>query len=275
MLITIRKQLKQCREALSVIGNGTILSDMEVGPRTKKFLSEMEGLISILPTSDQPLITAIENQIKIVKSRTIIHPFAIGQLQAFLKSLSVRYDSMGARSIFISHSSKDKELIGMFVEKILRLGIGVPIGNVFCTSIETMGIKNGDDMREHIRQNILGCDFALLMISCSYLESSICLNEMGAIWSMPIPNVNVFLCPGCQLPESIGWLYEVRKADVLCNKQALDQFYETLTTAYGIERKVTDWGIQRDSFLNMQKTYARSSVIRQLVKMCKSQLWRA
>ena len=274
MLVTIRQQLKKCREALSAIGNGTILSDMEVGPRTKSFLSEMESLISILPTSDQPLITAIESQINIVKSRTIIHPFAIGQLQAFLKCLSMRYDSLGARSIFISHSSKDKELIEMFVEKVLRLGIGVPIDNIFCTSIETMGIKNGDDMRDHIRQNILGCDMALLMISCAYLESSICLNEMGAIWSMPIPNVNVFICPGCQLPESIGWLYEVRKADMLCNKQTLDQFYETLTTEYGIERKVTDWGIQRDSFLNVQKTHAKKNVIGKLVKMCKGRLWR-
>ena len=44
MLVTIRKQLKKCREALSAIGNGTILSDMEIGPRTKNFLSEMERL---------------------------------------------------------------------------------------------------------------------------------------------------------------------------------------------------------------------------------------
>ncbi len=75
----------------------------------------------------------------------------------------------------------------------------------------TSDLLNGDDMRSHIRQNILGCDLALLMISGSYIKSSICLNEMGAIWGMPIPNVNVFVCHDCKLPDSIGWLYEVKK----------------------------------------------------------------
>ena len=251
MLVAIRKQLMKCREALSVIGDGMVRSDMEVGPRTKKFLSEMEVLTSILPTSEQPLIAAIECQIKILRSQTLINPFAFGQLQAFLKSLSIRYDNFGARQIFISHSSNDKKLVEAFVEKILRLGIGIPADNIFCTSIETMGIKNGEDMRSHIRQNILGCDLALLMISCSYIKSSICLNEIGAIWGSPVPNVNVFVCPDCKLPDSIGWLYEVKKADMLFRKEALDRFYEMVTTTYGKERKVTEWGIQRDAFLGL------------------------
>lgn len=269
MLVTIRMQLGKCREALSVIGNGRVSSDMEIGPRTKKFLSEMETLISILPTSEQPLISAIDCQIKILKSQITINPFAFGQLQAFLKSLSIRYDSFEAKQIFISHSSRDKELIEAFIEKILRLGIGIPADNIFCTSIETMGIKNGEDMRNHIRQNILGCDLALLMISCSYVGSSICLNEMGAVWSLPVPNVNVFVCPDCKLPESIGWLYEVKKADMLFNKQALDRFYEATTTSYGIERKVTEWGIQRDAFLDERRKYSPTTVFGKIIQRCK------
>lgn len=269
MLVAIRKQLSKCRESLSVIGNGTVRSDMEVGPRTKKFLSEMEVLIPILPTSEQPLIAAIECQIKILKSQTLINPFAFGQLQAFLKSLSIRYDNFGARQLFISHSSNDKKLVEAFVEKILRLGIGIPADNIFCTSIETMGIKNGDDMRSHIRQNILGCDLALLMISGSYIKSSICLNEMGAIWGMPIPNVNVFVCHDCKLPDSIGWLYEVKKADMLFSKDALDRFYEMITNAYGIERRVAEWGIQRDAFLGLNGMNSSKTSLGKLMQKCK------
>lgn len=269
MLVAIRKQLMKCREALSVIGNGTVRSDMEVGPRTKKFLSEMEVLTSILPTSEQPLIAAIECQIKILRSQTLINPFAFGQLQAFLKSLSIRYDNFGARQLFISHSSNDKKLVEAFVEKILRLGIGIPADNIFCTSIETMGIKNGDDMRSHIRQNILGCDLALLMISGSYIKSSICLNEMGAIWGMPIPNVNVFVCHDCKLPDSIGWLYEVKKADMLFSKEALDRFYEMVTTTYGKERKVTEWGIQRDAFLGLNGRDSSKMSFGKLMQKCR------
>ena len=251
MIHKLRVQINKCRNAMAEIGNGTVTVGMDVGPRTRRFLSEMKELLAMLPSSDRQFLDAIQTQIKILESQTKIHPFAFGQVQALLRSFSIRYNDLGARKIFISHSSKDKTLIESFVEKILRLGIGIPADDIFCTSIETMGIKNGDDMRNHIRQNILGCDLALLMISSSYIKSSICLNEMGAVWSQPIPNVNVFVCPDCKLPGSIGWLYEVKKADRLCNKQALDRFYEMVTTAYDMEKKVTEWGIQRDAFLNM------------------------
>ena len=253
---------------MAEIGFGTVTDGMDVGPRTRKFLSEMKGLLTLLPVSEQQLKFAIQTQIKILEAHTKIHPFAYGQLQAFLKSISIRYGNLEAKKIFISHSSRDKNLIEAFVEKILRLGIGISADDIFCTSIETMGIKNGDDMRNHIRKNILGCDLALLMISRSYVGSSICLNEMGAVWNMPIPNVNVFVCPDSKIPESIGWLYEVKKADMLCNKQALDRFYETVTTAFDMERKVTEWGIQRDAFLNMDAKNQSRTFVGRLMHRC-------
>ena len=270
MIHKLRVQINKCRTAMAEIGSGTVTVGMDVGPRTRRFLSAMKELLEMLPASEQQLVNAFQAQIKILESQTKIHPFAYGQVQAFLKSLSIRYDDLGARKIFISHSSKDKALIEAFVEKILRLGIGVPADDIFCTSIETMGIKNGDDMRNHIRQNILGCDLALLMISSSYVKSSICLNEMGAVWSLPIPNVNVFVCPDCKLPESIGWLYEVKKADKLCDKQALNRFYEMVTTSYDIEKKVTEWGIQCDAFLNM--IHSSTTTVGKFMQRCMDKL---
>ena len=269
MIHKIRTQIAICQKTMAEIGFGIVTVGMDVGPRTRKFLAEMKKLIAILPFAENQLIPAIHCQIKILESQNKIHPFAYGQLQAFLKCLSVRYGNFDARRIFISHSSNDKKLVEAFVEKILRLGIGVSIDDIFCTSIETMGIKNGDDMRSHIRQNILGCDLVLLMISCSYIKSSICLNEMGAIWCTPIPNVNVFVCPDCKLPDSIGWLYEVKKADILFSKEALDQFYEKVTTTYGIERRVTEWGIQRDAFLALNDRNSSKSTLWKLMQKCK------
>ena len=249
MLVAIRRQLKICRESLSRIGNGFVSSNLEVGPLTKKFLQELEKLIAILPNSEHELVTAVKYQIHVVKSNILIHPFAFGQLQAFLNCLSIRYNGFCAKPIFISHSSRDKEIIEIFVEKILRLGVGISIDNICCTSIETMGIKNGDDMRAHILNNILGCDLALLMISPSYIQSPICLNEMGAVWSTSIPDVNIFVFPDGELPKSIGWLYEVKQADLLFSKVALDKFYDKVTVMYNLERNVAEWGRQRDGFL--------------------------
>ena len=248
MLVAIRKQIQKSQEALKQIG--IVTSVMDVTPQTRSFLSEMRELLSLLPESEQKIKNAVSTQIQIIKSNVKIHPFAFGQLQAFLTSISNYYCNFGAKKIFISHSSKDKSIITNFVERVLMLGIGISSDDIFCTSIETMGLQNGNDMRKHIHKNILGCDFAFLMISQSYSKSTICLNEMGAVWSGQIPNVNVFLLPGCELPQSIGWLYEVKKADMLCNSQSLDQLFERLTKAYGIDGNVTEWGRQRDNFLN-------------------------
>lgn len=68
------------------------------------------------------------------------------------------------KRIFISHSSKDKNIMDKFTDSILQLGIGLSHEDIFCTSIEEMGIKNGEDIRRHIRENIRSSDFSFLMI---------------------------------------------------------------------------------------------------------------
>ena len=69
-----------------------------------------------------------------------------------------------AKKIFISHSSKDADIIEKFSDHILQLGIGLSHEDIFCTSVEEMGIKNGANIREHIKRNILSADFSFLMI---------------------------------------------------------------------------------------------------------------
>ena len=115
--------------------------------------------------------------------------------------------------VFISHSSSDKEIVRLFKDIILKAGIGLSDADIFFTSSPETGVPIGKNIPEYIKTNLRDCDYAFLMISENYKKSEVCLNEMGAVWSLPIPNVNVFVCPDCKLPESIGWLYEVKKAD--------------------------------------------------------------
>ena len=76
-----------------------------------------------------------------------------------------------------------------FTNLILGLGIGIEANDVFCTSIEDMTMRNGDDIRQHIKENILSADYSFLMLSKNYQSSEICLNEMGAVWrTLCIPN---------------------------------------------------------------------------------------
>lgn len=152
------------------------------------------------------------------------------------------------RRVFISHSSRDRDIIERFVDNILQLGIGLSHEDIFCTSIEEMGVKNGEDIREHIRNNVQSADFSFLMISRNYKESEICLNEMGAVWAVD-NRVRYYLLPGFDFKE-IGWLCDVKKADKLCDPVVLDTLEGELTSFYDLPHRGGTWSRHRQGFLD-------------------------
>ncbi|MFT5892978.1 MAG: hypothetical protein ACI9Y7_003097 [Dokdonia sp.] len=157
--------------------------------------------------------------------------------------------------IFISHSSKDKSIIDNFVDKILILGCGIDENEIFCTSIEGLGIKTGVDFREHIKSNLLSSDYSFLFISNNYKESDICLNEMGASWAQESLNVKPFIFPNISF-DSIGTLYSVKQVSKLNDSSSLDELFDELTNKYKIKKKISRWNKNKESFLNFIKFYS-------------------
>lgn len=150
--------------------------------------------------------------------------------------------------IFISHSSKDKSVVESFINLILRLGCGLQPTDVLCSSIEATGIKTGKDIRDYLQKQLLFCDYAFFMISDNYLNSSICLNEMGGAWVLD-KDVKPFLFPESDFAD-MGWLYEISKGAKLDNDEALDELRDELLDKYKlIDRpKTSDWTAQKKSF---------------------------
>lgn len=153
--------------------------------------------------------------------------------------------------IFISHSSQDEEVVSQFVDNILQLGIGMKAKDIFCTSIEDMGIANGDDIRRHILRNIRNSDFSFLLISKEYKKSEICLNEMGAVWACD-SNVLLYILPDVDF-DSIGWLYDTKKAEKIDDAVMLDALHKKLTDYYGLPDNSVGWSRQRGKFLDYFK----------------------
>jgi len=90
---------------------------------------------------------------------------------------------MTKNKIFISHSSKDIEVVKSFVENILILGLDIPSERIFCTSMEGHGVKSGQYIPDRIKEEIHLSSIALLFISKNYKSSEVCLNEVGAAWA--------------------------------------------------------------------------------------------
>lgn len=175
----------------------------------------------------------------------IVHFTAMKTIVDCILSLEKRKNS---KRIFISHSSKDKDIMENFADFILQLGIGLSHEDIFCTSIEEMGIRNGEDIRQHIKENVQGADFSFMMISKHYKESEICLNEMGAVWATD-NQVRYYLLPYVDFKE-IGWLCDTNKADKLYDSVVLDALEEELTSYYGLPHKGGIWSRQRQNFID-------------------------
>lgn len=150
--------------------------------------------------------------------------------------------------IFISHSSKDRSVVESFINSILRLGCGLQPTDVLCSSIEATGIKTGKDIRNYLHKQLLFCDYVFFMISDNYLNSSICLNEMGGAWVLD-KEVKPFLFPKSDFSD-MGWLYEISKGAKLNNDEALDELRDELLDKYKLieHPKTSDWTAQKKSF---------------------------
>lgn len=193
--------------------------------------------------------SVISNELKLHNdeygnSDKIVHYTAMKTIVDCILSLEKRKN---AKRIFISHSSKDKDVMEKFTDYILQLGIGLSHEDIFCTSIEEMGIRNGEDIRQHIKENVQGADFSFMMISKHYKESEICLNEMGAVWAAN-NRVRYYLLPNVVFKE-IGWLCDTNKADKLYDPVVLDALEEELTIYYGLPHKGGIWSRQRQNFV--------------------------
>ena len=159
---------------------------------------------------------------------------------------------VSGKRIFISHSSKDKQLVKDFVNHILCLGIGLNPDDIFCTSIEDMTMRNGEDIRKHIQDNIRSAEYSFLLISDNYKASEVCVNEMGAVWAYDA-NVRLFLLPNVSF-SSFGWFCDTRKTEKLIDSVALDRLYKEMVEYFSLKENLVHWSQQREMFVRRVRT---------------------
>lgn len=88
-----------------------------------------------------------------------------------------------SKKIFISHAAKDQKLADALVD-LLQTGVNVSANDVFCSSLEGLGIPPGKDFIEHIKAQIQQPKVVIALLSQNYLSSQFCMCELGATWAM-------------------------------------------------------------------------------------------
>jgi hypothetical protein len=78
---------------------------------------------------------------------------------------------------------------------MLRAGVGLRDEEHFCSSLPGTAIPAGQDFVERIRAELSGTQLAIEIITPSYLESTFCLCELGALWVTMADNLPVIVPP--------------------------------------------------------------------------------
>ena len=160
------------------------------------------------------------------------------------------------KRIFISHASKDNELIGKFVDLIFLLGMGIDSEIIAYTSREDTGVPAGESIPQFIQDNIACADIVLLMISDNYKSSEVCLNEMGAAWALNKHIIQILL-PNTSF-DKLGWLCSLDKALKIDDADSIDGLCEVFADKLDIGIKPSAWNRNKSAFLAYCSTLSPS-----------------
>lgn len=150
--------------------------------------------------------------------------------------------------VFISHASEDKEIVSLFVDKILRAGCDVKTDEIVYTSREETGVVNGEDIPDAIKNGIRESALFFMMVSENYKKSEVCLNEMGAAWIMDGLVRKILVLPGAGF-DKIGWLMSLKRGTRLDDKDGLDGIRDDIQNLLGCHAHTATWNRSKEEFL--------------------------
>lgn len=137
-----------------------------------------------------------------------------------------------SKSIFVSHSSKDKSVSDLFVDEFLERGLGVDTEEIYYTSSAVTGISPGLNWKDDIREGVIGAKVVVCLISENYHKSQYCIAELGAAWAFDKVIIPILIPPIVELTG--GQLYAHLQVTHGDNRQALSRLKDELIKTHGI-----------------------------------------
>ena len=159
--------------------------------------------------------------------------------------------------IFISHSSKDIDIVEPFV-RLLRT-IGVKRDNLFCSSLANYGIPAGENIYNYLasefNENNL---YVIFVLSNNYYDSAACLNEMGAAWVLKNKHQSILL-PGFDFSDIKGAIdprvIAIHLEEDNRNKLLGDLKENIIAYLNLLEIDTNEWESDRNDFLDSVDKY--------------------
>jgi len=151
-----------------------------------------------------------------------------------------------SKKIFISHSQNDKPLVDSFVD-LLQTGANISSTDIFCSSLEGMGIPAGENFIKFIKDQLEEPEAVIVFMSKNYFFSQFCLCELGASWML-----SKFILPLLVEPltfTDIEGVLTGTQATRLNDNNDLNIFVDSLNERINNKKfNFSRWEIKRDKF---------------------------
>lgn len=155
--------------------------------------------------------------------------------------------------VFVSHAWADRELSDLFVEKVLRLGCGLPPDQIVYTSQTSMGVPGGSDFRTYIRERAEGASLVIAIITDAFLSSAYCMNEVGAAWVL---GKDFYPIAAPSLPYSkLDGILPGLQVNRMDTPGVLEDLAERVANALTVPRNGADWGAHAREFQDRLKRW--------------------
>ncbi|EJG0971348.1 toll/interleukin-1 receptor domain-containing protein [Vibrio parahaemolyticus] len=146
--------------------------------------------------------------------------------------------------IFISHASKDAEVVEEIIE--LLEAIGVESNQIFCTSFEGYGIDLGENFLDAIKTELSSDSMVLFLLSENFYKSPVCMCEMGAAWVLSKEHIPIVVPPLTY--SDIQGVLPLIQGMLLTDSLKLNSFKEKIEKTFNITNGLSfsTWERKRD-----------------------------
>lgn len=192
---------------------------------------------------------AFDNFLKNVTDDFIVYPHGGLKRKVAtekIENVIVDFKSNVQKKIFISHATKDKEIIEELID--LLESIGINSTQIFCSSFEGYGIPLGDNFLEKIKQELSSEVLVLFVLTNKFYESKVCLCEMGAAWALSKGHIPIVVPPLSY--SDIQGVIPLTQGLLVDDVSKLNSLKEKLEKDFGLQPiNSNSWERKRDKFI--------------------------
>lgn len=160
--------------------------------------------------------------------------------------------------IFISHASKDADVVEEIIEMLES--IGIESNQIFCTSFEGYGIGLGENFLDTIKSELSSDSLVLFVLSENFYNSPVCMCEMGATWVLSKEHIPIVVPPLSY--DDIKGVFPLSQGFILTDSLKLNSFKEKIENTFNISNPLSfsTWERKRDRICNRLSSIVETSL---------------